>query len=505
MMGSSRMITLFTAAPPSRRGPSGFLVSMLVHVAAIALAYFGLLHRVRVADESSAQRYTVRLLNLEQPPMPPPSPEEAGRASIEAPGVSQAAGNPGGAPSAPAFPLRVKQTIPAPQTIVQPDLPPNLLLPKKTPVPTVLLWSQEETPARRIVPPEQTATVSVVRPSLEAPNREIHVADLKLAASAFPTEALELPPSTTAPVVVQGPVADRTPATASKAAGPPAPARVMALSDLQLQHGPVALPLVNETARSGYSNLLGIGSLEKATAMGRGNPAVSQNGSGAGQDSGVRRGATQGTAAPGGNGAPAAAPNVARGAGPGGGANPASGAGSLPQPESSPVSDSGSSQGLSGEPLVAHIVQPKDGHFGVVVVGQSIADEYPETVGLWGGRLAYTVYLHVGLAKNWILQYSLPRDAPASIAGEAIRPDAPWPYMMERPNLAPEDFDADALMVHGLVNTAGRFEQLSLVFPTEFSQTKFLLSALQQWQFRPAIQNGRLVAVEVLLIIPDEE
>ena len=245
--------------------------------------------------------------------------------------------------------------------------------------------------------------------------------------------------------------------------------------------------------------------MEKAPAAGRGNPAVSHNGNGAGQDSGVHGGATQTAAAPDGHSAPVAAPVAGSGAGSGSGQNPLSGAGNLPAPESSPVSSPGSSQDLSGEPLVAHIVQPKDGHFGVVVVGQSIADEYPETVGLWGGRLAYTVYLHVGLAKSWILQYSLPRDAPASIAGEAVRPEAPWPYLMERPHLAPEDFDADALMVHGLVNTAGRFEQLALVFPTEFTQTKFLLSSLQQWQFRPAIQNGRLVAVEVLLIIPDEE
>lgn len=493
MMGSSRIITLFAEAPPSRRGPSGFLVSMLVHAAVMALAYLGFLHRVRVSDESSAERYTVRLLNLDQPQTPPSRDEEAGGASIEAPSAARGEGNPGGSPSAPAIPLRVAQTIPAPQTIVQPDLPPNLLLPKNTPVPTVLLWSQEETPARRIVPPEQSATASVVRPSLEAPNREIHVADLKVAASAFPTEALSLPPSTTAPIVVRGPVTEQPPATASQAAGPPAPARVMSLSDLQLQHGAIALPLVNETARSGFSNLLGIGALEKAPAAGRGNPAVSRNGNGAGQDSGVHGGATQTAAAPGGTSSPAA--------GSGSGPNPLSGAGNLPQPDSGP----GSSQGLSGEPLVAHIVQPKDGHFGFVVVGQSIADEYPETVGLWGGRIAYTVYLHVGLAKSWILQYSLPRDAPDSIAGETIRPEAPWPYLMERPHLAPEDFDSDALMVHGLVNTAGRFEQLALVFPTEFTQTKFLLSALQQWQFRPAVQNGRLVAVEVLLIIPDEE
>ena len=59
-------------------------------------------------------------------------------------------------------------------------------------------------------------------------------------------------------------------------------------------------------------------------------------------------------------------------------------------------------------------------------------------------------------------------------------------------------------MVHGFVNLAGRFERLTVVFPTEFAHAKFVLSALEQWQFRPARQNGQLAPVEVLLIIPEE-
>jgi hypothetical protein len=59
-------------------------------------------------------------------------------------------------------------------------------------------------------------------------------------------------------------------------------------------------------------------------------------------------------------------------------------------------------------------------------------------------------------------------------------------------------------MVHGFVNAAGHFERLALVFPADFAKAKFLLSALQQWEFRPARQNGQVAAVEVLLIIPEE-
>jgi hypothetical protein len=146
------------------------------------------------------------------------------------------------------------------------------------------------------------------------------------------------------------------------------------------------------------------------------------------------------------------------------------------------------------------ITQPKSGKFGVVVVGTSLAEEYPETVDLWRGRLAYTVYLRVGTAKNWILQYSLPRPK-ADATGMVGRPDGPWPYDMTRPSID-ADVNTDAIMVHGFVNALGKFDQLANIFPTELAETKFLLQALQQWQFRPAMQNGVPIAVEVLLIIP---
>jgi hypothetical protein len=139
-----------------------------------------------------------------------------------------------------------------------------------------------------------------------------------------------------------------------------------------------------------------------------------------------------------------------------------------------------------------------------VVVGSSLEEQFPEIAGQWSGRLTYTVYLHVGLAKSWILQYSLPRSAEAAAAGNIARLEAPWPYNIVRPNLAPGAINADALMVHGFVNQSGRFETLSVAFPPDFAQAQFVLNALQQWQFRPATQNGQSVKVEVLLMIPEE-
>jgi hypothetical protein len=485
-MTSSRITTLFAELPPSRREPSGLLVSILLHCFAIGLLYLGLRHAVRIEDQSLVQRYTVRLLNLHTPDQKVRR-AAGGGVSYHAPQVANGAQPGGSAAALPAVPLQLAQRLPAPQTLVQPDLPPNLLLPHQTPIPLVLMWAAENTPVRQLVPPPiQKITAADLHSSLERPNHESKIADLKISATAFATQAPSLPPSTTSPVVVRGPEpAKQLPETSSKPLQAPTPATVMSLSDLRMPEGTVALPLANEVSPTISSGPLGPGRSDGSSQGGSGNPASKQNGTGTGQEAGNR--------------ADKEGIGGRTGQGNGGGSAGQNGASTGP----SEGADSGN--GSDSGPSVAHVTLPRDGQFGVVVVGSSLAEKYPEIVGLWGGRLAYTVYLHVGLPKSWILQYCLPRAAEAAAGGTVVRPDAPWPYDIVRPQLAPGDSDADAIMVHGFVNVTGRFEKLAIVFPSQFAQTKFLLSALQQWQFRPARQNGQIASVEVLLIIPEEE
>ena len=113
-------------------------------------------------------------------------------------------------------------------------------------------------------------------------------------------------------------------------------------------------------------------------------------------------------------------------------------------------------------------------------------------------------YLRVGLPKSWIFQYALPRLADAAAAGGSGRLEAPWPYEIVRPNLDLADMDVGALILHGFVDRDGHFEKLQMVFPAQFLQTPMILNVLNQWQFRPAKQNGQMTPVEVLLIIPDQ-
>jgi hypothetical protein len=236
----------------------------------------------------------------------------------------------------------------------------------------------------------------------------------------------------------------------------------MSLSDHQMANGAVTLAPINETVASHQPGTLAAGQPRNSA------PAVQANAAGNAGDKGARQDSSDSSGRDG----------AAQGA------------------------NGGLGQGY--HPSTAHITLPKEGQFGAVVVGSSLEEKYPETAELWSGRMAYTVYLHVGLVRSWILQFSLSRAADAAQAGSIAHIEAPWPYNIVRPNIAPGAIDADALMIHGIVTRAGRFQSLAVVFPPQFPQAQFVLNSLAQWQFRPATQNGQNVDVEVLLIIPEE-
>jgi hypothetical protein len=242
----------------------------------------------------------------------------------------------------------------------------------------------------------------------------------------------------------------------------------MSLSDLRMPDGIVTLPPVNQTTDQSAPGILAPG------------PAAAGPVGATPEKAGGGGGAVPGTVVSGQPNGVAANRS---------GANPGTTTGSGPD------------NGLTTE----HFTLPRNGEFGAVVVGGSLAEKFPELSGIWNDRMAYTVYLHVGLAKSWILQYSLPRSAEAAQAGNVTHLEAPWPYNIVRPNIPPGSFSSDAILVHGFVNQAGRFEALGITFPPDFQQAQFVLDALNQWQFRPAAQNGQTEKVEVLLIIPEED
>jgi hypothetical protein len=462
-------MSLFSAQPALEQRPYSFLVSVGLHCVVITLVFLGILSAPKVRPSVLTERYSVRHLDLH---MLDPEIEREAASAIKSPSVQ---------PKAPTLPRGgseeeqqvMRQVFDAPkvrQTLVQPDIPKPLKLPNEIPLPTVVIWNSAKTQVKTVVAPlPQSPPVALAKPVIQRPNSAPTLADIAIKPSDLPMPASPFFPSTTSPVIISGPK-PTPPAPLTTAAGSAqnSSGSVLSLSDTKMANGSVTLPPVNQSASSNSPGALAPGKAKEPSQAGHGNPAGAAAGTGAKQGSGSA-GGQQNSA---GNGAGGNAPG----------------------------SNSGSGQGLVSLPGTTHIARQKTGQFGAVVVGSSLKEQYPEIGNVWSGRMAYTVYLPVGLAKSWVIQYSLSRADKASAASHI---EAPWPYSIVRPNIEPGSIDADALMVHGFINEAGRFEALTIAFPPEFAQAKFVLNALAQWQFRPATQDGQNVKVEVLLIIPE--
>ncbi len=542
-MATSGIMTLFSEPPKATLQPSAFVVSMLLHAGFFSLLTIRLIQTHHVIERFPTDRFAVRFVDFHS--TEPKTQQSAAAGGIRAPGQSQptrsdALPSPrkpatgGGSAGSPAVSRITPQRMPAPQTVIQPDIAPNITISQQTAVPLVVIWTPDKTNLKKVVlaQPEKPS-IAVAQPSLDTPIKEENVSDLKLSSSAFVTQGPAVQPSTTSPIIVHGPEeVKKVPQTTSKQPEPPTPARVISLSDLKVAEGKVAVPMANQTAKATPGTLIP-GQLKDPAPAGNGSSTTKTAGTGAGKASGDNAGnkddaSSKSGAAAEHAGAGTQTSKVGQGT-PGQGTPdhdakaPASSgtqttakltapnAPASAQPAGSNPNQSGASTG-GGQGTAAgtgssnssgsvHISLPKDGQFGVVVLGSSVAEQYPETAEMWSGRMASTVYLHVGLAKSWILQYALPRLAEASGGGHI---DAPWPYEIARPNLDPGDLNTDAVILHGMVNKDGRFEKLEVVFPAQLAQAPAWLGVLNQWQFRPAKQNGLAVPVEVLLIIPDQ-
>lgn len=498
-MRSSRTITLFSVQPEPRRGPSALVASVVVHSAVIAMVglafMFAPQFRLNTPDVYMMQHIALNV--------PESLIHRAGGSGSMYPSSSSA----GSATSTheslaepPSSRLQVKLRKLAPQTLIEPDVAVDKMLPKEVPLPALMLWSGHQPKVKVVTPPApQPPATAFAKPKLSFPNKEVHLSDLNMASSAFQTKIPMKLASNTSPVILQREVPlERVPQTSSISTIDPTPAAVLSASDLHMAQGSVALPAANQSAAGNEQGALGTGRAEASVHPGSGDSGSTGTQRGEGKGQGASGGQSAGTGTGSGkqgNGNGLSAKGGGSGTGgQGQGQGHNAGSGSSP--------NAGSGSGAGGEGSVARITLPKNGQFGVVVVGSTMEEQYPETADIWKGRLAYSVYLKVGMEKSWILQYSVPRSVDSANAGSA-RLEAPWPFYIVRPNLDPNLAESDSVMVHGYVNEAGQFESLAVVFPSDFPQEQLVLGALKQWKFRPGTQNGQIAKLEVLVIIPE--
>ena len=153
------------------------------------------------------------------------------------------------------------------------------------------------------------------------------------------------------------------------------------------------------------------------------------------------------------------------------------------------------------------LTYPSDGSFDVVVVESSLPEDLAQFGQTLSGRPVHTAYINVGSAREWVLQYCLPRTSAgaASQQGMVVTLDAPAPlkapYVLRATLPAERTWRSPGYQVfHGLLNVAGRIEQVRVV--RAGSASALLLNALSNWLFRPATAGGVAKAVEILLVVP---
>ena len=455
---------------------------MLAHGAVIGLVAFGVIFAPRIRERPMGPRMLIREVHLDAPL---PDMRRSSGSGAFYPDQAKADGAHTSAPKAELASSRPKLPthMPAPQTIVQPDIDTNKMLSQKIPVPAMLLWSANRPKIKTITPPKpQQLNATSVIPRTERPNKATNLSDIAISPTAFSSNRSLNMPSTTTPIVLPGPHPINTMNEASSVLIDPASAgEVASVSNLVMRQGTVTLPPVNQVAAGkggvGTANDGNSASMHGSEKAGNGgNGAQGNANSHQGNASGAGGGKTGGAGAHAGQGS---------GDSNGNGARQSNGHGF------------GEDDGAPPLP----ISRPKDGQFGVVVVGNSASADFPQTDTYWNGRIVYTAFLHVGLAKNWMLQYSVPRKDDANVGGNSHLV-APWPFYILRPNITSDEVNADAMIVHGFISANGRFESLKIVFPNEVGHSQALVNQIQQWQFRPATDNGQPVRVEILLIIP---
>jgi hypothetical protein len=477
----------------------GLLISAVLHSAGIA----GLPTLVSLLPESDAQVWkrhmrALRPLEIRVPdrlylsstapePQKPPKPRvkeqqaavprEVAKAEIPQPDQSQA--QPLRTPPRQfKLPENVRR-VDADQTLIQPHLPPDLMLLTQVRLPQLILLSAPVLPRpapRQFVEPGRSAAPTVA-PRVDAPPQlalpsDVNT-DLRIASMLAGLDAalLHLPRPTFPVRKFQAPAPLPSGRAASVSPTLGEPISLLALSgDPAPLEERVAIPLGNQIGR-----LPDLPPYSDATAPGS-------------ADSGTRTAGGEGVSGSG-----------------------ESGAGEADSQQMAELAKALAALPLSYSTSI-RVEHPANGVFDVVVVQSGTDQAFEESAGALTGQPIYTVYLQVGAPRDWILQYCVPREAAPALrtsggavnVGHPTPVKAPFPLVTVLPpaTMLPR---ASYIIVHGFVDASGQLKDLAIMRAPNAKVRELVISDLLKWQFRPAVRNGAPVTVEVLLAIPPQD
>lgn len=394
------------------------------------------------------------------------------------------------------------------QSILQPQFKPDMLAQRELRLPEVFFWNvpglHESIPKPfvmpgHIVPPTQMRKLDAP-PRLELPSS----GDLAHPTDANPQiQALLRMSAQRGAMPIQTTSSANPQNIASPDPLPGDPASVLSLTPnpMPLREF-LTIPPGNQVApMRGNSSAGAITAAEGGN--GRGGNGTGGNGAGSGTASGT-------ASANSGSGS-GAADGSANGSGAGGN-SPGSGSGAHAG------EGTGSGSGLSFEGIreaalaaaaKTKIIHSPTGVFDVVVQSGD-SDTFPESEGVLSGKPIYSAFLQVGARKDWIVQYCIPaEDAPDSEPnGPVVRLGndapltAPFPHVTMRPRITWSE--GQYRMIHGIITVEGAFQALHVLGVSDPRENAALLAVLEQWEFRPAMRQGKPVRIEILLAIPGE-
>lgn len=150
--------------------------------------------------------------------------------------------------------------------------------------------------------------------------------------------------------------------------------------------------------------------------------------------------------------------------------------------------------------------------YGIILVGPGARGQIPEADGWFSGNPIYTVYLAVpGSARKWVLQYCRPgggsRRMEFSNGVIRLRPrralDPPFARRAHPLRLEPGIGSRWArAVVFATLDNAGTLSNLKIIAGPGGESGERILASLRGWEFLPAFEDGKPVAVEAIFSIP---
>ena len=180
---------------------------------------------------------------------------------------------------------------------------------------------------------------------------------------------------------------------------------------------------------------------------------------------------------------------------------------SVPDPSrAAPQSAVPASGGANGTDAVTRILHPSGGNFDVVIMQSATRADLSDVGSILTGNPVYTVYLPVGDAREWVMEYCVPaaenaRNNPYEVyVGDATPISAPYPISTVIPNSILGQAHRENIVFHGYLTVNGSFRNIEA--RDQSALTHLIAPLLNQWRFRPALKDKVPAEIEILLVVP---